>query len=132
MPAEYQKDITFDEIETGDTVLVELFGEDGSYLGDRRGVAKVEYNGVWYFDGMLPVYKEALGYRLFRVTVLDGPVDPMDKLEAALRSEGDRLQAEWDWWAGAADDSFYSGKLDGLKVALKLIEQEKEKGNGKD
>lgn len=131
MPAEYQQDITFDEIQIGDLVLIEYFSNEGHYLGDDRGTASYLFDDVWYFRDRGPLYRES-GYRLFRVSVVNGPVDPLDKLEAALRSEGDRVQAEWDRVIGMADDSFYSGKLEGLKFALKLIEQEKEKGNGKD
>lgn len=77
MPAEYQRDVTFDEVQVGDLILVELFDGDGSYLGDRRGVAKeLKHNSVWIFDGMYPVYKDAAGYRLFKVLDLDG--DPED------------------------------------------------------
>ena len=126
MPGEFQKDIKFDDIEAGDLVLVELFDTDGSYLGDRRGVAKFEDDGVWHFDGMKPLYRGALGYRLFRVTVFSAPVDPLDKLEEEIRRQGDLVQAAWDELGIAADDKYFSGKLAGLRLALDLIRQQKE------
>lgn len=77
MSCEFQKDIKFDEIEVGNLVLVELFGEDNwTFLGDRRGTAMRRIGDTWYFKDMQPLYKEAIGYRLFRVTVMD---------------------AEWEW-----------------------------------
>lgn len=76
MACEFQKDIKFDDIVAGDLVLVELFGEDNfTFLGDRRGIAKIRFGDAWHFEGMPPLYKEALGYRLFRVTVMDAEHD---------------------------------------------------------
>lgn len=76
MAGEFQKDIKFDEVQVGDLVLVELFGEDNwTFIGDRRGIAKIRFGDAWHFDGMPPLYKEALGYRLFRVTTMDSAWD---------------------------------------------------------
>jgi hypothetical protein len=72
LSCEFQKDIKFDDIHVGDLVLVELFGEDNwTFLGDRRGTAMRRIGDTWYFKDMQPLYKEAVGYRLFRVTVMD-------------------------------------------------------------
>jgi hypothetical protein len=83
MTSEYQKDVKFDEVQVGDLILVELFEADGSYVGDRRGVAKVRIGDMWHFDGMFPVYKEALGYRMFKVTDLSGPATGTTVVETA-------------------------------------------------
>lgn len=93
MAAEYQMSVTFDEVEVGDLILVELFGEDNwTYLGDRRGIAKEKVDGIWYFEGMHPVYRGALGYRMFKVTekiaesiIPTAELERLRKIEAGLK-----------------------------------------------
>lgn len=113
MSCEFQKDIKFDEIEDGDLVLVELFSEDGcKFLGDRRGTAMRRIGDTWYFKDMQPLYKEAKGYRLFRVTELveestvptaelerlRGIEDGLKKLVGMRKQVADSLRAEADEW----------------------------------
>jgi hypothetical protein len=91
MAGEFQKDIKFDEVQVGDLILVELF-EGNHFYGDRRGTAKIRIGDIWYFDDMYPVYKEAGGYRMFKVTKLvveslvpTTELERLRKIEAGLK-----------------------------------------------
>jgi hypothetical protein len=93
MAGEFQKDVKFNEIEVGDMILVELFGETGEYFGDRRGTAKERIGDIWYFDDMYPVYKDVAGYRMFKVTeIVAETTVPVAELER-LRGIEERAKA---------------------------------------
>lgn len=92
MPGEFQKGIKFDDIRKGDLIVVELFGEDGSFLGDRRGYAvSQKEHGVWTFSGMSSLYREALGYRLFRVEPKSAAEVELERLAAFEEKARDML-----------------------------------------
>ena len=92
MAGEFQKDIKFDDVQVGDLILVELFREDGSYLGERRGIAERQEAGIWYFKDMPLIDRSALGYRLFKVTPLSGETPEQElarlrKIEAGVKDQ---------------------------------------------
>lgn len=88
MAGEYQKDVKFDEVQVGDLILIEIFDEAGNFMGDRRGIAKEELDGLWYFEGTSPIYRDAKGFRMFKVTDLSTP-----KTVTVETAELERLRA---------------------------------------
>lgn len=129
MPGEFQKPIEFDNIQIGDEILVEFFTKEIEFKGTERGVARERINDCWFFEGMPPLLSRDFfetENRMFKVTVFSAPVDPLDKLEAEIRRQGDLVQEAWSELGVAADDKYFSGKLAGLRLALDLIRQQKE------